>query len=321
MAKIKQKSGGKSEPKPILTLRIEGPGIRKGRVPIPALVLICQEAHNAINRQAEVLKSRKTMHPGPTAHSIQEACTLELIAIRGNSPTILEFDLRNPQRELDFSEEFGARAIKEFAAAISGINKKSTNNGVDPGVLLRLYSLAGVITPKGISRIDWITHSLNGHRRTISAAITKVVRTRVAKKLSAPRKAVVEVDGVLDMADFKKEDYKCRIDPPIGSPVMCTFDPQQANLIQSLLRKYVRVKGQGTIKPYTDKIEVVHISEIVSLSPTALSDQSFFANVSLADLMAASNVRPLDDPSVLAGGIPADEDIDEMLKTIYDSRK
>lgn len=316
LAKRKQKS----EPKPILRLKLEGPGIRKGRVPIPELVRICEDAQNAINKQAEALRKRKTYHPGPIEHSIQEECTLELIAIHGNSPTTLDFDLRKPQRPLAFSEEFGAQVIREFASTIAGVRKKSAD-GFDAGVLLRLYSLTGVISPKGISRIDWITRSHNGHQNKISAAITKTVRARVAKRLSSPRKALVEVDGVLEMADFKKEDYKCRIDPPIGTPVMCTFEPQRADEIYGLLRKYVRVKGLGTIHPYTDKIELMHISEIVPLSPMALSDQSFFANPSIADLMAASNVQPLDDPSILVGGIPPDEDVDEMLKVIYDARK
>jgi len=309
-----------SEPKPILRLKLNGPGMRKGRVPIPELILICKEAQNAINKQAEVLRNRNTIHPGPIAHSIQDDCTLELIGIHGNSPTTLDFDLRKPQRALDFSEEFGATVIREVASTITGLRKKRVD-GFDPGVLLRLYSLTGAISPKLIKRIDWISPSHNGHGPGISAAITKTVRERVAKRLSSPRKAPVEVDGVLEMADFKREEYKCRIDPPIGTPVLCTFDPQQADEIYDLLRKYVRVKGIGTIHPYTDKIELMHIGEIVPLSPMALSDQSFFANPSISDLMAASNVQPLDDPSVLVGGIPPDEDVDEMLKAIYDARK
>lgn len=90
-------------------------------------------------------------------------------------------------------------------------------------------------------------------------------------------------------------------------------------MIQNLLRKYVKVKGQGSIHPYTDKVDVLHIDTIVPLGPTALSDQSFFANASIADLTA--NVKPFDDLSVLGGGIPPDEDIDEMLRVIYAARK
>jgi hypothetical protein len=277
MAKIKRKS--ESGPKPVLQIKVDGPGIRKGRVPVPELVRICKEAQDAINRQAEALKKRKTYHPGPVGHSIQEECTLELVGIHGNSPTTLDFDLRKPQRALAFSEEFGEKAIREI---IAGLRKKK-GDGVDPGVLLRMYTMSGVITPKLISRIEWIAPSRNGHDGKASAAITKAVRSRLAKQLSTPRKAVVEVAGVLDMADFKPEDFRCRIDPPIGISVECTFDPSKADQVQKLLRKNVRVKGEGTIHPYTDKIEILHINEITA-SLEGLEDQSFFTNPSLDEL-------------------------------------
>ena len=298
-----------------MQLKVDGPGIRKGRVPVPELVRICREAQDAINRQAEALKKRKTYHPGPVGHSIQEECTLELTGIHGNSPTTLDFDLRKPQRALPFTQEFGEKAIREI---IAGLRKRS--DGVDPGVLLRMYTMAEVITSKLISRIEWIAPSRNGHNGKTSAAITKAVRNRLAKQLSTPRKAVVEVAGVLDMADFKPEDFRCRIDSPIGAPVVCTFDPSKADQVQKLLRENVRVKGEGTINPYTDKVEVLHISEIVA-SLEALADQSFFANPSLQELLAASNVKPITDPSVLAGWVPEDEDVDEMVKYIYESRR
>lgn len=316
MAKKKQNS----EPKPILRLKIDGPGMRKGRVPIPELILVCKEAQNAINKQAEALRKKKTYHPGPIDHSIQEECTLELIGIHGNSPTTLDFDLRKPQRALDFKDEFGTIAIREVAKPITGLRKKSLD-GFDPGVLLKLYSLTGAISPRLISRIDWITPGHNGHGRTISAAITKTVRANVAKRLSNPRKGKVEVAGVLDMADFKPEDFRCRIDTPVGASVVCTFDPSQADSVQKWLRKNVRVTGEGTIHPYTDKVEVLHINEITLAPLEALADQSFFANPSLEELIAASNVKPITDPSVLAGWVPDDEDVDEMVRHIYESRK
>jgi hypothetical protein len=315
LAKIKRKREIGSAPKPVLQLTIDGPGIRKGRIPVPELVRICKEAQDAINRQAEALKKRKTYHPGPVGHSIQEECTLELVGIHGNSPTTLDFDLRKPQRALAFSEEFGEKAIREI---IAGLRKK--RDGVDPGVLLRMYTMSEVITPKLISQIEWIAPSRNGHDGKASATITKAVRNRLAKQLSTPRKAVVEIAGVLDMADFKPEDFRCRIDPPVGVSIECTFDPSKANQVQKLLRRSVRVKGEGTIHPYTDKVGVLHIDEITA-SLEGLEDQSFFANPSLEELLAASNVKPITDPSVLAGWIPDDEDVDEMVKYIYESRK
>lgn len=315
MAKIKRKLELESGPKPVLQLRIDGPGIRKGRVPIPELVRICQEVQSAINKQAEALKKRKTYHPGPVARSIQEDCTLELVGIHGNSPTTLDFDLRKPQRELYGEYEFATKAIREIIAGLRNKRKE-----FDPGVLSRIYSLTGVLKPEVISNIEWIAPSQNGHHKQTSALITEAVRNRLAQALSTPRKARVEVSGVLDMADFKPEDFRCRIDTPVGASVACTFDPSKADQIQKLLRRSVRVKGEGTIHPHTDKVEVLHIGEIVPAFET-LEDQSFFANPSLEELIAASNVKPISDPSVFAGWVPDDEDVDEMVKYIYDSRK
>lgn len=314
MANKRQKSGAEL----VLKLRLDGPGLKTGRVPIPDLIRICEEAQNAVNKQAEALRSRKTIHPGPTSYSIQEECTLELVAIRGNSPTTLEFDLQHPQRTMHFREEFGAKVVRKVASTLSGLRRKTANN-VDPGVLLSVYSLSGVISTSGINRIYWITQRGNGRKRWVSVAITQTVRERAAKRLSSPRKASVEVDGVLEMADFKREDYKCRIDPPIGPPVMCTFDPSRADEVQHLLRRYVHVRGDGVIHPYTDKIDSLHVEELMPLEPMALSDRSFFAKASIPELMA--DVKPIDDLSVFRGVAPDDEDIDAMLKIIYKSRK
>jgi hypothetical protein len=142
---------------------------------------------------------------------------LELVAIHGNSPTTLDFDLRKPQRALDFREEFGTIAIREVGKTISGLRKKSADE-FDHGVLLRLYSPTEAINPKLISQIDWIIPGHNGHGRNISAAITKTVRANAAKRLSSPRKAPVEVDGVLEMADFEKKSLNVESILPLGYP-------------------------------------------------------------------------------------------------------
>jgi hypothetical protein len=160
-----------------------------------------------------------------------------------------------------YREEIIRLVIPNFADC-----RRKRTDRFDPGVLLRLYTLTGVISPKLISRIDWIAPSRNGHDTKMSVAITKAARRRLAKKLSAPRKALVEIAGVLDMADFKPEDFGCRIDTPIGASIECTFDPAKADSVQKWLRKNVRVQGEGTIHPYTDKVEVLRINEI-TLAP------------------------------------------------------
>ncbi|PYP86390.1 MAG: hypothetical protein DMG65_18955 [Candidatus Angelobacter sp. Gp1-AA117] len=48
--------------------------------------------------------------------------------------------------------------------------------------------------------------------------------------------------------------------------------------------------------------------------------KEFFANKGLSELAKTQGVRPLDNPSVLLGGWPDDENIDEFLEHTYKER-
>lgn len=308
----------KKRPPPILKLTLRGPGVRRGRIAVPDLVRICTEAQNVVNKQAEVIKGKKTIHPGPTAGEIQQECTLELIGIDKGS-TVLQFDLAKPQMHLSFSEHFGAKVVAEVATTIRSLNKRKVES-LDPGLLLSLYGLSGLVEQKGITGIRWITPQYNGHKPA-SVRITKAVHEKTAQRLSRPQKIIVQVDGILDMADFKPGDLKCRIDPPIGASIMCAFDKEREGQILRLLTKPVRVKGEATLKPYSDRIDLIHIEEISLLPSLHLGEGNFFANPSIGELAAVQKVKPLVDISALAGGIPDDEDLDALIEGIYGARK
>lgn len=102
---------------------------------------------------------------------------------------------------------------------------------------------------------------------------------------------------------------------------MCTFDAEMENTIYSLLRKPVRVSGEGVLQQYTDRIESVHIQKIEPLPSLSLGEGNFFSAPSITELAALQKVSPLRDVSVLSGGIPKDEDVDEFLNDIYTARK
>jgi hypothetical protein len=48
---------------------------------------------------------------------------------------------------------------------------------------------------------------------------------------------------------------------------------------------------------------------------------NFFVGKSLSDLALAQGVQPMNDLSQMAGGFPADENIDEFLTDIYTARE
>ena len=304
---------------PVLTLKIGGPNVRKGRISVPDLIKICTDAQNAVTRQAEALEGRKTVHPGPTTEAIRHECTLELIAIRESS-TALDFALAKPQLPLAFDEikTFGAEVVEKLAQAIKSLGNGNKKKDIDPGVLQSIYGLTSVVETGRVSTLNWIAPKSTG--RAVDGSITRKVRERAAAQLSGPQFKIVQIDGVLDMADFSRRERKCRIDPAIGSSVTCTFYADDENTIQALLRQPVRVRGLAKIQPHCDRVESLSIQHIQPLPSLSLGEGYFFAASSIEQLAAAQDTAPLKSVGSL-GGLLADDEVDEFISAIYDARR
>lgn len=316
----KKKRGGTKET--VLKLKVKGPAVRSGRISVPDLIRICQEAQNSVNRQAQAMEGRKTIHPGPIKDAIRKGCTLDLVRI-GKGSTTLCFVPTEPQKRIPFPDQttFASDVVEGLAKTIKQFrNGKGKDLAVDEGVLQSIYALGGIAEGSRISEIVWISPKTEGHKR-IAVKVNKVLHERVAKRLSHPRKQTVQVDGVLDMADFKPNDLKCRVDPAYGAPVLCTFEERDSSQVQSLLREPVRVIGEGTFQAYTERLESLHIHTIERLPSLSLGEGNFYAESSLADLAAKQKVKPVKSIVELAGGFPEDENIDQFLDEIYKARK
>ena len=306
----------------VLELRVRGPAVRSGRISIPDLIRICTEAQNSINKQAEAKEGRNTIHPGPVKGDIRKECTLDLIRV-GRGSTTLSFVTEESQESLDFPDQ--ARFISDVVTEVAHIIKslghsKSTEREIDPGVLQGIYEFGGIADGRRIAEIEWIAPKAGLHRR-VTAKINKAVRERVASRLSSPRKQTAQVDGVLDMADFKPNELKCRIDPAIGVAVFCTFEERDAHRVQSLLREPVRAIGEGTFQPYTQRLESLHIHAIERLPSLSLGEGNYYSEPSLGDLAASQKVKAVKSSADLSGGFPSDENIDQFLEEIYKARK
>lgn len=77
------------------------------------------------------------------------------------------------------------------------------------------------------------------------------------------------------------------------------------------------------VKP-PDEVMAAALREIFPLLPgdgEFATNRDFFVAKSLAELAREQNVGPVKDISVFAGGIPEEEDGDEMLEEIYRLRE
>jgi len=317
--KRKLPSGTKPPKDAVLTLKITGPGVRKGRISVPDLIKICQDAQSAVNRQAEALDGRKTLHRGPVSGLIRKECTLELIGIREGS-TELDFGLAKPQMLLPFSEvkSFGAEVVQELTDTIKSLGNGNKKTDLDPGVLQSIYGLGGIIESRRINTLKWVT-PLAASKQSV-AVVNKKVRERAAVQLSRPTLRFTQIDGVLDMADFSRRDRKCRIDPAIGAPVVCTFGPEHESDVQALIRQPVRVSGMGKIQPGSDRVDTLEVHKLEPLPSLHLGEGNFFMSPSLAQLAASQGVTPLKDVRTL-GGMLADDEVEDFISAIYESRE
>jgi hypothetical protein len=301
-----------------LTLKVSGPDIRPGRIPIPELLTILQHTQSVVNRQAEALEGRaQTLRRGPKIGKVLHECTLELVSIGKGSAT-LGFDPAKPQPSLPHMANLGSEAVATVAAAIAALSK-SKSVDIDPGVLDSLKSL-GELFGNGVRSIQWSVRAQAGRKR-ITATFNARAQRRVVEKLKPPVTRSVSIDGVLEMADFKPSDHRCRIHPAMGQPINCTFDPPLADQIYNILRQAARVEGTAIVNSRTGRTESIRISKVTPLNPLTVNAGGFFQGWSIDQLAQAQGVEPLRDPKVLAGGWPDDEDVDDVLTDIYQHRQ
>ena len=309
--------------KPLLRLKLTGPGVKRGRISVPELIEICRQAQAAVNRQAQARDGHRTLRPGPIMAKVQTECTLELLRI-GPGSTMLDFGVEKPQLDLQF-EDFitvGAEAIGEIANTLDYF---ATSNGqeapfMDRGVLDSLHKLGSVFDRKRVSHLEWIIPG-SGRRKRRAVNFDPKSKDRVERALRAlPQTERTTIEGRLEMADFKPEDRKCRIDPPLGKPVNCTFDRETENRLQSHLREAVRVSGVGEYDPETGDLRVLHIETLESIDPISLGAEDFDASKDLMTLIREQGVKPLKSIRKLQGLIGPDESFDEMLEEIYATR-
>jgi hypothetical protein len=303
-------------PKSILRLKVRGPHIKPGRIPIPELLVICEHAQTAVNRQAEVLRGKRGLRPGPTATVVKTECTLELFSI-GRGSVALCFAgpeaAPQPQGELDMDiEKLGeaavARVVKDLRAARK---RRWSAASMDVGVRRSLEEMGKVLT-NGITQIEWIAPAVRGKSSRVSAVFDESVRQRLAETKLFTR-TPKQLDGRLEMADFKMADLKCIIHIAGGQRILCSFTTDLEDAVYDALRHLVRITGVAITNPKTRKIEQIELQALKVLDPHLGGADDFFAELTLEQLTKAQGVDPTFDLRTLNYAWPDDGDIETFL--------
>jgi len=84
---------------------------------------------------------------------------------------------------------------------------------------------------------------------------------------------------------------------------------------------FVMVETEWGRTPEEAVAEVRQLDARLEVNNPLAGNRDFFAEKSLAQLAREQGVGPIEDIGVFAGGIPDDEDVDEMLNEIYRLRE
>jgi len=309
-------------PKSILRLKVKGPHIKPGRIPIPELLVICEQAQTAINRQAEVLRGKRGLRPGPTATLVKDECTLELFSV-GRGSAVMSFAGPEPKPEaqgdleLDV-EKLGEAAVREVVGSLRSAKRK-TPVAMDTGVK-RAFQEMGKLLNNGVNWVEWTAPAVRGQRPRLTAIFDADVRARIEETAQDSSSKPVEIDGRLEMADFKLGDFKCIIHTPDGQRVTCSFATNIEDDVYDALRHIARVTGTATINLKTKRTEHIVLSSVKTLDPFLGHTDYFFAPKSLEQLTKAQGVDPTFDLRTLNNAWPEDEDVDTFLAAIEKAR-
>jgi hypothetical protein len=310
-----------------LRIHLEGPAVRHHRIGLQDFLLFARQLQTAVDRVARVIRGQGvSVQSGRKPSSIKGPCSLDIVEIRGGSLTIT-CDLP-VESQPELFEDLGEKALIYFVEGIEAIRgeQPAIPRGYDKGVLLALRE-GGKLFDRGIETITFDLRTLKGHW---ISRYTKEVHTCVLSRVQESienRTTQHTVEGRLVMGDFKEAGFRCRVHPPIGKPIPCTFDEAQKEAVLAALTHYVRLVGEATEAEgeiLSLKIEHVEVLDRhLEVEKRGEKGTSFLdGKIDLEALAAQQRVSTVSDFDSLLGDFwPEEESADQFIATIREWRR
>ncbi len=308
-----------------LTVHLEGKGVERHRVALKDLILFGQQLQAALARVGTVLSGGTSLRRGRKPTEIAEACSLDLVSMTDGS-VALAFEPRVPsseQTKLFAGDSLGERALGCLVDGLAHLSNEATEmelpRGYDRGVLLALREGAKILD-HGISAIRF---DLRERGQRLKASYTPQLQEQVVRRIRAPIASQREIEGRLLMGDFRESDLRCRVHPPVGSPIACTFDEAQRESVLAALTQYVRIVGEA--KEEAGRIVSLKIADIEILDNIREAEEGrplFDEKSNLEELATEQGVTAVADFDALLGDFwPQDESADDFIAQVRSWRR
>jgi hypothetical protein len=308
-----------------LTIHLEGKAVERHRVALQDLILFGQQLQAALARVGTVLSGGTSLKRGRKPAEIAEACSLDLVSMTAGSVSLaFEPRLSSPEQAKLFpADSLGERALGCLVEGLAhlGIGTLDTElpRGYDRGVLLALREGAKILD-HGITAIGF---DLRGRGQRLKASYTPQLHERVVRRIRAPIASQREIEGRLLMGDFRESDLRCRVHPPVGAPIACTFDEAQRDSVLAALTRYVRIVGEA--KEEAGRIVSLKIADIEILDHIGEAEEGrplFDEKSNLDELATEQGVTAVADFDALLGDFwPQDESADDFIAQVRSWRR
>ena len=314
---------------PLLKIRFDGEAVGPGKISVGHLLRFLTNLDKALQRTGRILAGEaEIVRRGRPLRSIKEELALDLVLLAQGSPAaVLGFDRRQAQTPLP-GMDLGLMILEKAITGLEYIQKSddALPAGCDAGVLMAWRDV-GTLFSQGIRNIEF---TLNHRETPLRTVFTPQGFVRIQERIKGPQTNIREIEGRLLMADFKEHGTRCRVHPPVGDPVLCLFDEEQKDEVLENILHYVRIVGEATEDPFTEKITSIKIHDIVRLEDredaavdllpqgTPIS-RGFWESQSLDELAQEQNVKPMADVRALFGTWPGEVD-DGFEKAIDELR-
>ena len=304
------------EKNPFFAMKLEGPGVKPGRVRLEDFLRLGQEMLRAVERVALVLQgSAESQRAGRRPQDIRAAVSLDVVGITHGSPSaVIRFERSDTQLSIpDF--DLGLQSFEKFVEGLGAVTSggEAYPPGYDAGVLLAIRD-AGRLFDRGV---DLIEFTLNYRAEPLHVLYNRDGYARVQQRIIGPQLNKRTIEGRLLMADFKERGSRLRVHPSSGDPVICLFSDSLRDEVYRSILHFVRVTGEAKEDPISHKIVSITISDIERVE--AKEDQAveilpsgaplpgdFWQSMSFDELAAAQGVRPLTHIDALVGSWPGD---------------
>ncbi|MPZ22319.1 MAG: hypothetical protein GEU28_01965 [Dehalococcoidia bacterium] len=282
-----------------IRVKLEGPNIGRGWVPVPDLVAILDGLQNAMVVVMEDLWGRAHRR-GPVPSDIQQQASLRLGDVQVGSFTAT-LTLERPPKAQSEMFDVQPRAIDRLLAGVEAqIGGRSSDL---PDEARRQIDTVASRISRTEDRLI-LEGGTSRRQIVISAEATAIPEVKVARLSKR-----VRISGRLLEIDYR--DGTAEVWDPLGRMTRIRFDADHRDAVDAARLHHVTVEVTADVTPSGRPAAV----RMESLLPIPVSDQ-FWHSQSLAEVASEQPVRTMEDPTSLVAAFWEEDDEEEFLAAL-----